>query len=203
MRNIENFLIGDNSLTQKAIIEKLEVNGQRVSQSKASKLIKEMGYRRKRLTKVPGRNTKKNLDERKAYAISISNIQEESLVFIDDTGFNLHTSLNYGYSPTNQRAFRISPSNRGRNMGVLAAITARGVVVFQIIDGSFNSEKFGIFLREHLAPALLRVENTLVMDNVRIQKTVEVLQIIASCGLNLQFLPSYSPQLNPIEQYFH
>ena len=45
-------------------------------------------------------------------------------------------------------------------------------------------------------------ENILVMDNARIHKTSEVVRTFGSVGLNHQFLPLYSPQLNPIEQWF-
>ena len=171
-RNIENFLICDNSLTQKAIMVKLNELGISISQSKISKVLKEMGYSRKRLTKIPeGRNTEKNLDERRAYTLSMSSIQDESLVFIDETGFNLHTSLNYGYSPKSQREFRMFPSNKGRNLSVLVAISLRGVIAYEMVDGPINSELFRNFILNKLYPKLELSENILFMDNTRIHKT--------------------------------
>ena len=123
----ENYFIQDSSLTQKAIQTKLESDGYILSQSKVSKLIKSMGYTRKRLTCIPEeRNSDRVLEMRRHYAISLMPVLEESIVFLDETGFNFHTSRNYGYSPVNQKAFKIVPGNKRRNYSVQAAISNRG-----------------------------------------------------------------------------
>ncbi|KAG0430390.1 hypothetical protein DMUE_5670, partial [Dictyocoela muelleri] len=42
----------------------------------------------------------------------------------------------------------------------------------------------------------------IIMDNASIHKTTEVAQAFAQRGYILHFLPPYSPQLNPIEEFF-
>ena len=165
--------------------------------------LKSMNYTRKRLTKVPvGRNTDLALASRRAYALSLSAIRQESLIYIDETGFNLHTSWNYGYSPLNTKAYINVPSNRGTNVSLLCAINDKGVVAYKLRKGSFISESFYRFIVETLRPKLDNRSYYLVMDNCRIHKTQNVLKSITDCGLNYRFLPPYSPQLNPIEEYF-
>ena len=162
-----------------------------------------MNFTRKRLAKVPaGRNSDKNLDQRRAYALSMSNISDASLIFLDETGFNLHTSCNYGYSPKNQKAYITVPSNRGINVSVLCAISKDGLVAYEIIQGAFNANMFIEFVMNKLKDNLGSHQTTIVMDNCRIHKTPDVLEAITSIGLSYRFLPPYSPQLNPIEQYF-
>lgn len=200
---IENYLIQDSSLTQKAIQTKLSTDGYAISQSKISSLIKSMGYSRKRLTRVPeDRNSDRVLEMRRQYAISLMPIQDESMVFLDETGFNLHTSRNYGYSPLNQKAYRIVPSNRGRNTSVLAAISIRGLISYKIISGAFNGEKFAEFIENDLKPCLHANETILIMDNAKFHRSNVVLNMIRQLGLTYKFLPPYSPQINPIEEFF-
>jgi transposase len=41
------------------------------------------------------------------------------------------------------------------------------------------------------------------MDNVAIYRTVEVYELVARFRVELEFLPPYSPDLNPIELSFN
>ena len=153
--SIESILNCDNSLTQTGIQEKLSRENIYLSQPTISLKIKHMKYTKKRLKTIPlRRNTDKNLDERRAYAINTLNLDENSIIFIDETGFNLHTSWNYGYSPVNVDAHIIVPSNRGINMSLLCAIGRNGLIAYSIKKGSFNSNDFCDFISSNLRQKL-------------------------------------------------
>lgn len=47
-----------------------------------------------------------------------------------------------------------------------------------------------------------RLPITLVLDNARYQRNAWVMQVAEECGIELLFLPSYSPNLNLIERYW-
>lgn len=47
-----------------------------------------------------------------------------------------------------------------------------------------------------------RLPITLVLDNARYQRNSWVMQVAEECGIELLFLPSYSPNLNLIERYW-
>ena len=70
------------------------------------------------------------------------------VVFLDESGFNLHTSTNYGYSPVSPDAVLNQPASRGRNISLCNMISIRGVKHFKLIDGGFNRKSFGDFLVE-------------------------------------------------------
>ena len=40
------------------------------------------------------------------------------------------------------------------------------------------------------------------MDNCRFHHSVDVIRILTANNINYKFLPPYSPQLNPIEEFF-
>ena len=135
--------------------------------------------------------------------MSMSNIRDENLIFIDETGINLHQSQNYGYSPIGQKAYITVPSNRGRNISLLCAITfENGLIAHQIIRGSFNGELLANFITNILHPALQPHQNIVVMDNAKFHHSPCVREAINQSGLSHRYVPPYSPQLNPIEQYF-
>ena len=44
---------------------------------------------------------------------------------------------------------------------------------------------------------------TVVIDNASFHKSMKVKKLIEGAGCQLIFLPPYSPDLNPIEHYWH
>lgn len=96
-KHILEVIESDNSLNQHQMIEKLPDN-LKCSRRTLQKDLRDMDITRKRLRHVPvERNDRSTIAERKAYAIELSCIPDEKLFFVDETGTNLHTNLNYGY----------------------------------------------------------------------------------------------------------
>jgi transposase len=64
-----------------------------------------------------------------------------------------------------------------------------------------NGESFLDYV-EHVLVPTLKPEDIVIMDNLGSHKGNAVRNAIRSTGARLFFLPSYSPDLNPIEQAF-
>jgi transposase len=86
----------------------------------------------------------------------------------------------------------------GKNISVVSAIGLEGVVAYQAIYGSLDSLGFESFLATALLPKLRRGD-CLVLDNGSIHKTVAIRELCHEAGIELLFLPPYSPDFNPIE----
>lgn len=82
---------------------------------------------------------------------------------------------------------------------MISAIRVDGTTATMAIEGATDTEVFRAYVRDVLLP-LLRVGDIVVMDNLSPHKNQETLEIIESVGANVQFLPAYSPDLNPIEK---
>lgn len=67
-----------------------------------------------------------------------------------------------------------------------------------LIDGSIDADVFYAWIRCELLPELPE-GSVVVMDNATFHKRGDIQQAITSCGHELEFLPPYSPDLNPIE----
>jgi transposase len=69
------------------------------------------------------------------------------------------------------------------------------------IEGSSDTDSFSLYMREILAPRL-KAGQIVLMDNLSVHKSAWVRELIEEKGCQLWLLPSYSPDLNPIEEAF-
>ena len=193
-----------NDLIQNEVKEKLEERNISVSQSTVSRVLKRVSYTRKRLTRVPvERNTPQMIENRRSYARGMANLRDENLIFLDECGFNKHTSRAYGYSPINTKAVKHVQGNRGRNISLLCMINVNGGVEYEVHNGAINAEILTNFLENKLAANTAgSAITTLVLDNVRFHHSQLVKNICNDKGVQIRYLPAYSPQLNPIEEFF-
>ena len=132
----------------------------------------------------------------------LSNAPEnmEKYIFIDESGLNLHLHL------TMARSKIVLPTVCGRNVSLVAAMSAYGIIHTEIIDdGTCNDTKFCVFIRK-LVAILLQKEHLncswLIIDNARIHKTEELREIFSNSPYELKFLSPYYYMLNPIENVF-
>ena len=86
-------------------------------------------------------------------------------------------------------------------MTLISSITLEGMGASMSIEGSSDNESFGRYMREVLAPRL-EAGQIVLMDNLSVHKGKWVRELVEEKGCQLWLLPSYSPDLNPIEEAF-
>ncbi len=124
------------------------------------------------------------------------------LVFIDESGFNLAMTPLYARAPKGQRAYGQVPKNRGENSSLIAALSLdQGFSAAMTLEGAVDGIAFEVYVQQVLAPTL-RPGQVVVLDNLQVHKIQTVRETIEAQGCELLFLPSYSPDFNPIEQAF-
>jgi transposase len=101
-------------------------------------------------------------------------------------------------APRNERAVGSVPKNRGQNTTILGALNLEGVQAALTIEGAADGLVFEAFVEQVLCPTL-QSGQIVVMDNLSTHKSIKVRALIESHGCQLWFLPTYSPDLNPIE----
>ncbi len=69
------------------------------------------------------------------------------------------------------------------------------------IEGATDAEVFEAYVEKFLAPTL-KAGQVVVLDGLGAHRTGRVRELIEVRGADLLFLPSYSPDLNPIEEAF-
>jgi transposase len=105
-------------------------------------------------------------------------------------------------APRGQRAYGKVPRNRGKNTTLIAAITLEGGMDESMaLEGATDAEAFEAYVEHFLAPTL-KEGQVVVLDGLGAHRTDKVRELIEARGADLLFLPSYSPDLNPIEEAF-
>jgi len=134
-----------------------------------------------------------------------SRFEARRLVFVDECG--THTSMTRlrSRAPKGERAYGRVPRNRGKNQTLIAAIALEGAMderAAMTVEGTTDTEVFETYVEHFLAPSLSEGQVVVVMDKLGAHRTGRVRELIESRGSDLVFLPSYSPDLNPIEEAF-
>ncbi len=123
------------------------------------------------------------------------------LVFVDECGSNISLAAVYARAPKGERAIGLAPRNWGRNISLIASISAAGMGEAMTVEGATDTVAFQLYIERFLARSL-ESGQVVVMDNLSAHKSERVRQLIEEKGCWLLYLPSYSPDLNPIEQAF-
>jgi transposase len=131
-----------------------------------------------------------------------SRFDARRLVFVDESGFNTSMTRLRARAPRGKRAYGKVPRNRGKNTTLIAAITLEGGMGESMsVEGATDSEAFEAYVEHFLAPSLCEGQ-VVVLDGLGAHRTEKVKELIEARGADLVFLPSYSPDLNPIEEAF-
>jgi transposase len=128
-------------------------------------------------------------------------LDSRSLVFVDEMGTNTSLSPIYGWSRKGARAYCSVPRNRGKNTTVLASMSVEGMGPSLAVEGATTARVFETYVERVLAPTLRRGQ-VVVMDNLSAHKGERIRELIEGRGCELLYLPSYSPDFNPIEEAF-
>jgi transposase len=104
----------------------------------------------------------------------------------------------YARAPSGQRAVDAVPKNWGDNITVTAALTLDGIVAPMMLYGAMNARAFEAYIEQCLVPEL-RAGDVVVLDKLNAHKTARARELVEAAGARFVYLPSYSPDFNPIE----
>ena len=191
-------LLHQNYLTQKELIQHIkEAFNTDLSRQCIATILRILNMTRKRLRKRGYKNN--NYSERlNSFKNEINKTSLGNIISIDEIGFDQRMLPLYGYSLKGTKAIgNTHPSNRTR-LNAIVAVNNQGNIYFEIIQGSINSSHFNDFVLNLPCTE----DDVLIMDNVSFHKTKDVLDSFNRMKLTPLFIPSYTPECNPIENIF-
>lgn len=106
-----------------------------------------------------------------------------------------------GRAPRGERLIDKSPHGHWKTTTLIAALGLEGVRCSTVVDRAVNAEIFESFVEHVLVPEL-RPGDVVIMDNLSSHKRAKTRALIESAGATVEYLPPYSPDLNPIEMIF-
>lgn len=122
------------------------------------------------------------------------------LVFVDECGCNTTLHRTHGRAPRGERLEAAVPRNWRHNTTVVGALCLDEAAPWQAmtLEGACDALAFEAFVEQVLLPTL-RPGQIVIWDNLNVHKSARARQRIEQAGCRLEFLPTYSPDLNPIE----
>ena len=140
--------------------------------------------------------------EREAFGERIESVDPRRLVAVDECGTHTSMTRARARAPRGKRAYGQIPRNRGKNTTLIASMTLEGGMgEAMVVEGATDARVFEAYVEGFLAPSLSSGQIVL-LDNLGAHKTERVSELIEARGVQVWFLPAYSPDLNPIEEAF-
>lgn len=182
-----------------------EQTGIERSPTQTQAFMKRLGMKCRKVGYVPGRaaNPDKQAEQETFKTQELEPRLAEAkagkcrVLFMDAAHFVLGACLSRVWSFT--RLFIASPSGRQR-FNVLGAVDAVTKEIFTVTNETYINAESVCLLLTKIAARYAGEMITIVLDNARYQKCELVLQHAAALGIELLYLPSYSPHLNLIER---
>ncbi|KAF5337894.1 hypothetical protein D9611_014776 [Ephemerocybe angulata] len=161
---------------------------------------------RKKLKKIAA---ERDEEKRANFIRRMAQYTPEQLGFLDEVSKDERTgSRRFGRAGLGARAVKKGVFIRGRRFSAEGLLTIDGMVSNTVVEGSLTKRGFLNYLEHSVLPLCTPFPGTLsvlVMDNghnARIHQGPEIAELLEEHGVRLEYLPPYSPDLNPIEEAF-
>lgn len=140
------------------------------------------------------------LDEAYPAIAQKAKAQDAEIHWGDETGVVNTDVRGRGYQPKGQTPVAYAAGGQRQKLSMISTVTNQGKTRWMIIDEAFNSDKLIEFLRALIKDAGKKV--FLILDNLRVHHSKPVKAWLAehTDKIEVFYLPSYSPELNPDER---
>lgn len=147
------------------------------------------------------RASERDEEQRTAWRTRTRDIDPGRFVFVDETGSHVGMTRTHSRAPRGERAVSTTSHKRGANRTLITALTLQGSGPGLLLDEPLDRTTFDLYITHLLAPTL-KPGQIVVVDNLKVHYSNRARQAIESAGAELWYLPSYSPDLTPIEESF-
>jgi transposase len=104
----------------------------------------------------------------------------------------------HGYALKGQRCYGTHDWGAHGRTNAIGALIGKELITVSLFDETINTEVFNSWIEQDLIPKLPQ-KSVVVMDNAAFHKSFAMQEQLKSAGHILEYLPPYSPDLNPIE----
>lgn len=141
---------------------------------------------------------KKWLDEQYPVIAARAKLEGAEIHWGDETGLRSDDVRGRSYAPQGHTPV-VRVNNKRHGLSIISTVTNRGTMRWKIFDGALNTTILIDFLKRLIRDAGRKVY--LILDNLRVHHSKPVKAWLAEHVHEIEvfYLPSYSPELNPDE----
>ena len=194
------FVLWTREAVRDLIAKKLKI---KLSLSTVGRYLKRWGFTSqkplKRAYEQNNEAVKKWLDEDYPKIQKRAKKEKAEIFWGDETGLRSDHQAGKSYGKKGKTPVVVISAKRFRS-NIISAVNNKGKLAFSVFDGKFTSKKFIEFLKR-LIKYSKGEKVFLIVDNLSVHKSKEVQEFIDGnkSKIELFYLPSYSPELNPTE----
>lgn len=122
-------------------------------------------------------------------------------MYIDETGIDTYLFRQYCWSLKGQKVTGLINGKKYRRVGIVAAQIGKQIVAPLQYDGTMDSRLFETWFEARLM-CELPPNSVIVLDNAAFHRKTRLFSIAKKYSHRIIFLPPYSPELNPIENFW-
>jgi transposase len=122
-------------------------------------------------------------------------------VYVDECGLDESIGREYARAEKGQLVWGDIPGKRTARTGIIAGLHQKQPIAPMYFEGYCNTDVVEVWLKEVLLP-VLSPGQTVIWDNASFHQSSRLRELIESAGCRLIPLPTYSPDLSPIEQWW-
>jgi transposase len=174
----------------------------RISERSLGRFLRSIGWTRTMIHRIA---QQRSADLRDYYLHKMSQYKSYHLVFVDESGCDGRAGYRrWGWSPKGSSPVQVTKFGRGKRWHILPAYAQDGILLRRVYQGSTDSDLFEDFVAQllHHCNPYPGPKSVIVMDNASWHHSDRIKQMCRDAGVVLEFLPPYSPDFNPIEEYF-
>ncbi len=132
----------------------------------------------------------------------IAKYTAEQVIYIDESGIDSNETNPYGWSKKGERCQGSRPGKRAERLSIIGALCNNNFFAPMVYQGYCTAQVIESWLEQFLLPQVTQGQ-VIVMDNAPFHNSRKIRELIEQAGCKLLFLPTYSPDLNPIEHWWH
>lgn len=126
-------------------------------------------------------------------------MESRDIIYIDESGFALDSPREYGYTQKGKRCYGSKDWHAKGRINAIGAICNHKFITVSLFQGNINSDVFHAWVEQDFIPKIPD-RAVVVMDNASFHKRKDTIELFNQRNIILEFLPPYSPDLNPIEK---
>ncbi|EFP76324.1 uncharacterized protein PGTG_02765 [Puccinia graminis f. sp. tritici CRL 75-36-700-3] len=147
-----------------------------------------------------------NMEDWLDYITLIAHYDPQCLVFTDESGVcSDGVVCTHGWAPVGERTQRAPHARARHRFNLVAAVALSGLVASMVQEDSMDWFDFEFNLENVLVPMMNPFpapQSVLILDHASFHHHGRIQEIVEEKGCHIIYLPSYSPDLNPIEKGF-
>ena len=126
----------------------------------------------------------------------------KNIVYFDESGFNAKSYRTHGWAKRGRKIYgKITGNSKKGRTNLIMAQRKKKWLAPLLFEGSCTHELVTMWVKQFLIPEL-NPNSLIIMDNAPFHNKAQIRAVLAEHGHTLLPLPTYSPDLNPIEKSF-